>query len=105
VDAYLNGYAPHQHAAPGFPAPAPPATSAVAAVESAAVMSPSQCKTFVDCPAKWAFRYLERLPDPQTGNLALGRAVHGAIADNYRQKIATRENLPVEEVLESYAKR
>jgi hypothetical protein len=58
------------------------------------VLSPSQVRTFLDCQARWYFKYRERLPDPQTSNLALGKAVHAALAENFRQKIETREDLP-----------
>ena len=39
------------------------------------------------------------MKDPQNGNLALGRAVHASLTQNFRQKIETREDLPVSGVL------
>ena len=57
------------------------------------LLSPSQVRTFMDCQARWFFKYVERLPDPQTSSLALGKAVHAAIAENFAQKIETKEDL------------
>jgi hypothetical protein len=62
-------------------------------------LSPSQVRTFLDCPVRWDFKYRHRLPDPQTSNLALGKAVHAALGENFRQKIETREDLPVTGVM------
>ena len=66
---------------------------------SGEVLSPSQVRTFLDCQARWYFKYREHLPDPQTSNLALGKAVHAALAENFRQKIETREDLPTTGVM------
>lgn len=66
------------------------------------VSSPSQIRTFTECPAKWEFRYVEKLPDPRTSNLALGAAVHSPILRSMAQKVKTEIDLPVEEVLEHY---
>jgi PD-(D/E)XK nuclease superfamily len=63
------------------------------------VLSPSQVRTFLDCPVRWEFKYRRRLPDPQTSNLALGKAVHAALGENFRQKIETREDLPTTGVM------
>jgi RecB family exonuclease len=63
--------------------------------EAANVLSPTQVRTFLDCSAKWWFRYGLRLPEPKTSSLTLGTAVHEALAENFRQKIETREDLDV----------
>jgi hypothetical protein len=62
---------------------------------STKVLSPTQVKCFMDCHARWWFKYKLKLPDPSSGNLALGRAVHWAIAQNFLQKIETYEDLPL----------
>ena len=37
---------------------------------SGEVLSPSQVRTFLDCQARWYFKYRERLPDsPRPGNM------------------------------------
>lgn len=58
------------------------------------VLSPSSASTQLSCGAKWQFRYLERLPDPPTGALTMGSAVHAAINANFEQKLDTHEDLP-----------
>jgi len=48
----------------------------------AEVLSPSQVSQFLNCPAKWMFRYLLDLKEPGTAATALGRAFHETIAHN-----------------------
>ena len=60
----------------------------------ASQLSPSQLSTWLDCQAKWMYRYLLDLPDLVSANLALGRAVHAALGENFAQKIETRIDLP-----------
>src|SRR5207248_4885821 len=57
---------------------------------------------FMDCQVRWYFKYIEKLPDPQTSKLALGKAVHSALGENFAQKIETKEDLPVTGVLGLY---
>lgn len=66
------------------------------ATELAEVLSPSQVRCFMDCQARWWFKHGLGYPDPSTGSLALGRAVHAALAQNFAQKIETYEDLPIE---------
>jgi RecB family exonuclease len=89
VTGYVNGAA---KAAP---------LTATVPVAVADVLSPSQCKTFLCCTARWYFKYVEGLPDVCTGNLALGRAVHAAVAEYFRRR---RDGAPaaIAEVLEIY---
>ena len=60
----------------------------------AEVLSPSQVRCFMDCQVRWWFKYGLQYPDPPTGNLALGRAVHAALARNFEQKMQSYEDLP-----------
>ncbi|MEQ1949296.1 MAG: PD-(D/E)XK nuclease family protein, partial [Bryobacteraceae bacterium] len=62
-------------------------------------LSPSQVRCFMDCQARWWFKYGLKYPDPPTGNLALGRAVHAALGQNFAQKLETCEDLPVPGVI------
>jgi len=48
---------------------------------------------------RWWFKYGLKVPDPSTANLALGRAVHSALGENFAQKVDTREDLPTEGVV------
>jgi len=41
-----------------------------------AMLSPSQVKTFLDCSARWWFKYGAGLIDPAGGSLVRGRVVH-----------------------------
>ena len=65
-------------------------------------LSPSQAKTFLHCSAKWAFKHILRLPDWKTGALLQGAAVHAAIAENFRQKLETHQDLPFAGVVAVY---
>lgn len=58
------------------------------------VLSPTQVRCFMDCQVRWWFKYGLKSPDPPTSNIALGRAVHSALAVNFAQKIETYEDLP-----------
>jgi RecB family exonuclease len=68
----------------------------------AEVLSPSQVTQFLQCPAKWYFRYLLDLEEPTTAATALGRAFHESIAYNFRQKIQTSSDLAVGDCLEYF---
>src|SRR5271165_6282937 len=55
------------------------------------------------CPAKWYFRYLIGLSEPTTGALALGKAFHGTLARNFRQKMSTGRDAETQELREVFA--
>jgi RecB family exonuclease len=97
-----NGHAPDV----SFPGPATAPAQApriyTAIAEPPAVLSPSQVNTFLECPAKWYYRYMLELPEAITSSLALGRAVDEAISYNFRQKAETREDLPASDVLQAF---
>jgi len=59
------------------------------------VLSPSQVRCFMDCQMRWWFKYALKSPDPATGKMALGRAVHAALTQNFALKVETQEDLPV----------
>lgn len=59
------------------------------------MLSPSQGKTFLQCSAKWAFKHYLKLPDPKTGALLQGSALHDAVGENMAQKLETRKDLPM----------
>lgn len=88
--------------------PAPPAlhpeqkTAAASAADPGTRLSPSQIVTFRDCQARWWFKYGLNLPDPPNSNLTLGRAVHEAIALNFRQKIRTRVDVLTPRIVEAF---
>jgi hypothetical protein len=58
------------------------------------VLSPSSANTYTSCGAKYFFGRVLHLPDPPSGALILGNAVHTAIGENFAQKIETKRDLP-----------
>jgi hypothetical protein len=91
----MTGLNPH-------PFPVETVTMATVPVAVADVLSPSQCKTFLQCTARWYFKYVEHLPDVCTGTLALGRAVHAAVATYFRYRLQHGRVPPIAEILETY---
>src|SRR5258706_5057499 len=57
--------------------------------------SPSQVRCFMDCQVRWWFKYGLKYPDPPTGKMVLGKAVHAALTQNFAQKLDTYEDLSV----------
>ena len=58
------------------------------------VLSPSSASSYLACGFKWFGRHVLKLPDPPTGALTMGSAVHAAINANFEQKIETKRDLP-----------
>lgn len=87
----VNGHAAlHQVEAPIVePSPAPEPQN-----ELARVLSPSQVATFLDCSAKWFYKYALQLPEYKSSALGIGSAFHDAVMENFRQKVETRQDLP-----------
>jgi hypothetical protein len=69
------------------------------AVETGQLLSPTQLRCFMDCHARWWFKYRLKQPDPPNGSLILGRSVHSALTGNFIQKVETYEDLPLSGVL------
>jgi putative RecB family exonuclease len=65
-------------------------------LELATILSPTQVSMYLDCAAKWYFRYVVGLPDPKNANLALGISVHSAIATALKLKMAQIDMAPVD---------
>lgn len=63
-------------------------------------ISPSQINMFLDCSAKYMFRYIYGIRPPTRSFFIRGRAVHKGIEHNYKSKIETHEDLPLDEVQE-----
>lgn len=82
--------------------PVPSSKPAGVIEELAEVLSPTQVNVFLECPAKWYFKYLIGLREPITSSLAVGRAVDKAISHYYRVKGAEREAPPLADVLDAY---
>lgn len=65
-----------------------PPEAAAAAPEHGNLLSPSQVSCFLDCQYRWYTKYVLKLPDPKNANLALGIAVHHALAWYLRHQTA-----------------
>ena len=78
-------------AAPIHEAPEPLVTQPKPALGE--VLSPTQVRTYLDCSARWWFKYGLGLPEGKNSAMALGSAVHRALEANFREKIDTREDL------------
>jgi CRISPR/Cas system-associated exonuclease Cas4 (RecB family) len=64
------------------------------------LLSPSSVNTFAhDCQVKWFYRKVMQYPESRGAALGLGSAVHAGLAENFRQKIETREDLATEGVI------
>jgi RecB family exonuclease len=66
------------------------------------VLSPSQANTFLNCSAKWWFRYGAGLPDAKGGSLERGLAVHKAIEHWYRAILDGAPYTDIDELREPY---
>ncbi len=55
------------------------------------------------CPKQYEFRYIEKLIIPPGVAQIRGRSFHQGVAHNFRQKIETRSDLPVDEIQEATA--
>jgi hypothetical protein len=79
------------------PAPAPPnclvELEKAPKVELGKVLSPTQVRAFLNCSARWWFKYGLSEPEPKNSALALGSAVHRALEANFREKVTTKEDL------------
>jgi len=70
--------------------------------EPGEVLSPSQVNCYLECAARWYYRYLVGLPEPLNASLGLGRAVDNAVSHYYRAKGAERKEPPAADVLDAY---
>lgn len=63
----------------------------------------SQLLTYQKCPLHYYFRYIEGLKIPPRSAMTLGTSVHAALEHNFKQKIESKLDLPVDEVLDAYS--
>jgi len=66
-------------------------------------LSPSSMNTFLKCPKQWYFRYEEGIKIAPGGALILGSAYHSGIETNFRAKVNTGEDEPLDVILDSYS--
>lgn len=63
----------------------------------------SAINMFLKCPRQYMFRYLMGIKTPPRSAQTVGHAFHTAIDQNFTQKIATKTDLPVGDVLDACA--
>lgn len=68
-------------------------------------VSATQINMYLRCPRQYAYRYLEGLKVRPSGAMIQGRVFAQAVERNYRQKIETRKDLPIDEVTDFFAQR
>jgi len=56
-------------------------------ITSLSILSPSKLKTFLTCPRKYYYDYIERRPSEKHPAAALGTAVHKTIETVYKERI------------------
>src|ERR1039457_5494706 len=66
-------------------------------------LSVSQIKMYLRCPLQYRYRYIDGIKIPPTGSLLLGKSNHSALEGNYRQKIESKQDLPMEQVSDMFA--
>ncbi len=68
-------------------------------------LSVTQLRMYLRCPLQYYFRYVCGLKIPPSGDVTLGRTVHETLEQNYRQKIQTRQDLPLEQLHDIFSER
>ena len=66
-------------------------------------LSPTSINMFLRCQLQYQFRYIEGVKVPPSSAMVLGRSVHKALEENFRQKKESFEDLKVEDVLDIYS--
>ena len=66
-------------------------------------VSHSQINMWQRCPKQWEYRYVGGLKVPPSGALVLGGCYHKALEGNFRQKVTSREDLPVDSCLDMFS--
>ncbi len=68
-------------------------------------LSVTQLKMYLRCPLQYYLRYVCGLKIPPTGDLILGRTVHSTLEENYRQKIQSHQDLPLQQFHDIFSQR
>lgn len=67
------------------------------------VFSASSIATFMRCGKQWEFAYVYAIKRPPTLRAVIGIAAHEAVETNYRQKMETGVDLPVDDVKQAFS--
>jgi len=52
-------------------------------------ISASQIKKYQRCPRQWAYRYIEKRPEPSSKSAELGSEIHKVLEDYFRWDVDT----------------
>lgn len=66
-------------------------------------ISHSQISMWQRCPKQWEYRYVKGLKLPPSGALLEGGVYHETLEFNFRQKINTKRDLPLNDCMELFA--
>lgn len=66
-------------------------------------VSHSQVEMWQRCPKSWYYRYVEGLKVPPSGALIEGGCYHETLERNFKAKIYSQEDLPLEECLDTFS--
>jgi len=66
-------------------------------------LSITQINAYLRCPLSYYFRYIEGIKIPPAGAIILGKSIHKTLEENYRQKIKSFKDLPLNQILEIYS--
>jgi CRISPR/Cas system-associated exonuclease Cas4 (RecB family) len=66
-------------------------------------LSFSQINMYLKCPRQYEFRYIQGIKRPPSGALILGTVWHSTVEENYRQKIVTKDDLPLDHMQDFFA--
>lgn len=65
--------------------------------------SPSQLTMFLRCSAAWKYRYIDGMRVPPASSMGVGTSYHAGLEANFIQKIQSKKDLPVSDVLDATA--
>ena len=65
------------------------------------ILRQSSINTYLNCPAQYKYRYIDGLVIPPGSAAKQGTAFHTGLDVNYKQKINTKKDLPLDEVLDA----
>jgi hypothetical protein len=66
------------------------------------IYSISQLDCYISCPAKYKYRYIERIPSPTSASLEFGNSVHRGLEHNFHQKTFSWADLSANEVSDKF---
>lgn len=63
----------------------------------------SEIQTFLKCGKQWEFRYVQKIRTPPKAALTLGGAVDVGVSHNLAQKVQSKTDLPLNDVLDAFS--